>query len=916
MVFAGAASLNFCQDFLAEAVLPSPFYSELKGVAMYVVTQLAHRAGLRYTRTSGGYASTAQRSAQLLFLAWIGFALAFGVCIAHGQSSPANLTGGFRTSEHSPSMLPMPITPSVFPLFIEDETISSQITLVNSSGLQTYANLVIRNAAGQSWNSQRIDFAPHAQVQVVVGDLLSKMGLHLTSGSIVVNQSPSLRRPSIVGQLTLSNVASSPESYVEEEMGMPGIFDSQVLRSVSEATEESPEVAITSLSSEIQHVNIECDRNGASIVSQATLSAAGQIIVRPCGSQSATAVTGIGAHSYPAAISVTTDGPNDELAVFGITHHRDESSGSEYIGALQFFDPQSFESSSLVFTGVSSGTSLTPSGAGPYSSQIAIANFSQTASHIAVTVYRTSASQQVAASTTNAVLQPGSVEQLPLGSLTTDTGDAASVVVTYDSAPGSIYSKIISVGGAAPHQLEELVKDALDGRNGGSHPWSVEGDSTSDLILFNHGETSQPFSVAIEAPGGVEWTNNYTLAAHQTFALSIGDLIANKLADDRGRQLPASAKSGSVIWHSPGVGIGSGRMLIRSTANFAAHSYSCGQAYVICGGEPITLSPLTVGSQEQAWAYADYCVDYSGGLECMGDFAYSNIPSTNITWTSSDSNVAQIGTAGASANIYGNSSGTAAINATMVDSFGCAGVATGGIVVAPQITGISPSSVYIGSNNFQITISGSGFGTAPSVSLPSGVTVASQSATDTQITLTVNAAYSATIGNGDVSVTANGVASNTETLLVDGPAYMTVNLDTYGLCSGCTTTIRRRVSYQIYNYSGTTTNLGNQVISESVSVGTNSCSPAGSANFATCAEGFTTSSSGTFTDAWSLNSDNLSPSGCGVPINYDHWQMCFNGNPKAFGTLSGYIHTNSTNINGYVVPPNAGEMLTGTRINP
>jgi hypothetical protein len=223
----------------------------------------------------------------------------------------------------------------------------------------------------------------------------------------------------------------------------------------------------------------------------------------------------------------------------------------------------------------------------------------------------------------------------------------------------------------------------------------------------------------------------------------------------------------------------------------------------------------------------------------------------------------------------------------------------------------------IGSNSVQLTINGGGFTSNPTVNLPSGVFGSNQSATDTQIKLTVNVTYSANIGNNNISVTANGAHSNTVNLVIDGPAYMTVNYDSYGPCVGCSTTIERTVAYQVYNFSGSTTNLANQYIGEVPSVGTDTCTPQESPEYTTCSSGLgRTDGAGSFSDTWSLGYDNESPTGCGVTINSDHWQMCFSGHPKTYATLSGYVHTNSIQINGHTVPPSSGEMSPGTRINP
>ncbi len=62
-------------------------------------------------------------------------------------------------------------------------------------------------------------------------------------------------------------------------------------------------------------------------------------------------------------------------------------------------------------------------------------------------------------------------------------------------------------------------------------------------------------------------------------------------------------------------------------------------------------------------------------------------------------------------------------------------------------------------------------------------------------------------------------------------------------------------------------------------------------------------------DEWDMYTG-YTPAGCGQNIT-DHWQWCgpANSNPPApnpgitFGTLIGWVHTASTQINGYTNPP-------------
>ena len=564
---------------------------------------------------------------------------------------------------------------------MEDENFSSTLTLINSSGLQTYATLVVRDAAGNSRESGRINLSPHSQLRIKIAELLESMGILLRSGSLLVKQSPDLKSASILGQMTLVSSVSGSPSYVEEEMLMPGILDSQELRSVSEPVEQSPRVAVTSMSTEPQHVTIQCFTRDEVMTRKAILAPGGSVLLSPC--QQERDSTKPVSSPAPAGISIFSDGPNGGFAAFGIASHRNQETGAQYFGGLQFVDPVSMNSSSLVFTAVSSGQSLTPAPAN-YVSFLSLANFASTASKVVVATYRTSGAGKVTSSSEEVQVGPQSATDVPLGSLSTTDGDVVSIVADAAAPAGEIFGKIISVGNSPPYQIEQLTKDAVDQRNGGSHPWTIEDDSISDLLLFNHSSESQPFNVVIDAGDGRDWTKVMTLSPFQTLAISIRQLIRDQVLDDRKHTLPKGAKWGTVIWQAPAPGSGSGRLLIRSPLALSAQSFSCGQAYVLCDGFVLVDSPITVQGFGSASAIARFCVDYTGGTQCFGDPGFDGSADYTLC-QSSDTNVATVGGGGTdpNASTTGISPGSATITATMVGGFGCTVDASAGLSVVP-----------------------------------------------------------------------------------------------------------------------------------------------------------------------------------------------------------------------------------------
>ena len=231
---------------------------------------------------------------------------------------------------------------------------------------------------------------------------------------------------------------------------------------------------------------------------------------------------------------------------------------------------------------------------------------------------------------------------------------------------------------------------------------------------------------------------------------------------------------------------------------------------------------------------------------------------------------------------------------------------SGGVNVKPTITSVDPDTWDVGTTISSVTISGAGFGSAPTVNLPLGVTVSGgQASTDSRIVLSgVVVATSAQIGPSSLTVTAtlNGEAQGTSDpspILLDGPFYLTVQGDQLGKCSGCSTTVARFVTYQVTFFSGVpagTTAVGENPVLSNWNCNQSEPNPMS----APCSEGFMTTSNGEFTDEWSLGGDGYTPAGCGCNVD-DHWKWCVTGN--SIGHLNGYIHTDAISINGVVNSP-------------
>lgn len=387
--------------------------------------------------------------------------------------------------------------------------------------------------------------------------------------------------------------------------------------------------------------------------------------------------------------------------------------------------------------------------------------------------------------------------------------------------------------------------------------------------------------------------------------LNFADLIHRRIPDRKGRLLPADLTSGTYDLRdlNPGKGgqlIGSELALDTTLGRQVQPDFDrcCG-----VGGPDMVPDIIEIPPQENGPIYVQ-------GLDCNGD--YIDISSEFNDWWSGDNSIAQV----TYKNSYGAGPGATTAYASGEVLEGGPGYCTVVPVqvqapnyTGPWITSIDPDIAMIGSNGNQITINGYNFGSSPAVNLPSGITSTGQGSTDTKIVVTVNIAYTATVGNNRITVTANGNTSNAATFQVDGPYHMIVQSDVTGHCSGCKTTVERDITYQVQNFGGT--NAGTTWIGENIAFSGWSCNQQEGHKYTQCQQNYQTTSSGTFTDGWSMSSDAYTPAGCGFNVTYDHWQWCQHSPAQTLGTLTGYVHTDQVSENG-VVSPN--KIPTGTVI--
>jgi hypothetical protein len=409
-----------------------------------------------------------------------------------------------------------------------------------------------------------------------------------------------------------------------------------------------------------------------------------------------------------------------------------------------------------------------------------------------------------------------------------------------------------------------------------------------------------------------------TLQPGEQMWVDIARLVREHIPDKNGKFLPADVTSGTYeIQDLTHAGMGQlfeGKVVYDKTYGNAA--YGCGEC---CGISRNTiaflLDPLDIPLQDVEQQFVQGYQPCSDSYIDVSDYFYDN-------WSTADRSIATV-------DEYGNHTGmgvgsttsqTSGVLSTVENSLKCPNLGatpSGNDHVSPQVNSVDPDFWDVGTTIPSVTISGGGFGSSPTVNLPTGVTVTGgQGSTNTTIVLNgVIVSTAAQIGPSSITVTATGSDGTQQTsgpssITLDGPFYLIVEADMLGKCTGCSTAVLRAVTYQVTWFSGLAGGI--------TAVGENPVDSAWNCNqnypgvsFAPCSQGFMTTSNGEFTDDWSIGSDGFTPTGCGSNTD-DHWMWCATGN--SIGHLSGYVHTNAVKINGVVNPPN--QFSVGTIINP
>jgi Bacterial Ig-like domain (group 2) len=491
---------------------------------------------------------------------------------------------------------------------------------------------------------------------------------------------------------------------------------------------------------------------------------------------------------------------------------------------------------------------------------------------------------------------------------------SVNLVLDTKAPSGSLLIAAGSVDQRNNYVFEVIPRGIEEGASRSLSYWSTGSGDDTMVTLWNPADEPQDLVFTLFYNGG-HYLYPIHLEPHATQMFNISEIANMGVPDSEGSIVPAAIHQGSAeLSGSLGeqehilVSMDAGTYNVRK----AICSIYCQSCNGVIGTSTIA-SPFAVAVNGQT--QETFYENWNTGSQ------YNDTNSS--TWSSDNTNIATVQTG----LVHGVSAGSANVSARYIynepqyTSYWCeqawwscplyyttpSSGAQGNVI---QITSIDPQIAMIGSNSVQITINGGGFGTSPTVNLPTGFTWTGQGPTSTRIVVTVNIGFNAPVGNNSLSVSANGATSNSVTFTVNGPHKMVVQQggDVIGQATNNPSAQSRFVTYQVQNVDSTP--AASIPIAENISLTGWNCNQADPGDTtAHCNAQFHTSSNGILTDEWSMYTG-YTPAGCGKNIT-DHWQWCgpTGSNPPApnpgitFGTLSGWVHTVDSRINGYTNPP-------------
>jgi hypothetical protein len=571
---------------------------------------------------------------------------------------------------------PMMAMPSVAPLFIENGGMSSSLMLVNNASVSAGATITVRDLTGHQVAMKHVVLDSSSQRELPLTELLSGATGYASVGNISVLQDDGLQGAAVNAQLLLTDNRNSIPAYIDEELAMPSTEGSSMLRGVTDDAQGPPLLAISNLADKKQTVTVTCltEKDGVTST-QVAIAPHGTSLTAACSNKAVDSVDSYAqglpqrGHTDVQGIEIVGDAGPGTLASFAFAPHL--KGGDLVFSAVPLGDPKLARSSTMVYAGVPFGKQ-TMAADGLYTPHVAVTNFSDKQATIKITVAHSNprpardgvlATDLLQQSHSRTVtLKARESAEVVLENGVNQSGLLHSITVESDQPAGQVQSKVVSRGDGNLYQIELLGKDSKDMENAGGHPWTIQGDYESQLLLFNHSVTATPFNVYI-ATGDQMWHKKYVLAPSETRELSIRELIHDGIKDDKGAVIGASSRSGVAFWSAGEPELGTGRLLVSSRSAVSARNFSCGYTIIVCG-MGISVWDSGIIAINDYYNYAtitpQFCLTWGPGV-CGGGTSAGG-GGASYSWTIGDTTIASFNDPSdqysGSPNLYGNNAGT------------------------------------------------------------------------------------------------------------------------------------------------------------------------------------------------------------------------------------------------------------------
>lgn len=355
----------------------------------------------------------------------------------------------------------------------------------------------------------------------------------------------------------------------------------------------------------------------------------------------------------------------------------------------------------------------------------------------------------------------------------------AGIELEYTSAPGSVImnAQSVSESGQQVFQVPLLDPQRMPSSAGG-FPWKVDEDYNTIVFIKNETDAPKKYFARLIYEGGEYALGAGKIKAGQTLAIDFKQLRDSQTPDSSGNIIPPNIERGQIAWSMIGADNNtmSGRSEQVSTVKGVSSTYACYNCCPDSVTEPIitpSFSQADIGSQI-FWGFQAKVTN------CFLVHGYALFDGFN--WFSSNISVAGIDSDGWATAMNG---GTAYLTGYFeevvwtsngyycLQDSGAIIEDSGAMQVRPRITSISPSRGGVGSVT-RVTIDGNFSTFTPTVSAGSGISVSIFSISSTQIAADFTIAANATGGNRNVTVSENGLTSNTVNFFVQIPTSLKV----------------------------------------------------------------------------------------------------------------------------------------------